>query len=117
MVMGGAAVGGALRFFVGTAIAARYAGRFPLGTFAINVTGSFGIGAIMTILAQLMPHPNWRLFLVVGILGGYTTFSSFEWETLFAGRNTSAWIALGYSLSSVVVGYIAVWLGATIARR
>ena len=61
----------------------KYGGRFPLGTLVINVTGSFLIGVLMTLLTErLHPHPNWRLFLVVGILGGYTTFSSFEYETL-----------------------------------
>jgi CrcB protein len=118
MVMIGAALGGAARFFVGTVVSARFSGRFPLGTFLINVTGSFGIGLLMTILTErYTPHPYWRLLLVVGVLGGYTTFSSFEWETLFAARNGSGWIGLAYILSSVIIGYMAVWLGAFIARR
>lgn len=117
MVMVGAAAGGALRYLIGTLIMARYGGRFPLGTFIINVTGSFGIGVSMTMLTQLMPHPYWRLFLVVGILGGYTTFSSFEWETFFAARNGSPLTGLIYVLSSVTVGYLAVWLGAILVRR
>ena len=70
----------------------RVGGRFPLGTVFINVTGSFLIGFIMTMLTErLNPHPNWRLLLVVGFLGGYTTFSSFEWETL----GLSAMVAAG----------------------
>jgi CrcB protein len=118
MVMIGAALGGAPRFFVGTAISVRFAGRFPFGTFLINVTGSFGIGLLMTILTErATPHPYWRLLLVVGVLGGYTTFSSFEWETFFAVRNGSGWIGLAYVLSSVCAGYLAVWLGAIVARR
>jgi CrcB protein len=72
----------------------------------------------MTILTERStPHPYWRLLLVVGVLGGYTTFSSFEWETLFATRDGSGWVGFAYVLSSVGVGYLAVWLGATIARR
>jgi fluoride exporter len=118
MVMIGAALGGAFRFFVGTAISERFSGRFPLGTFLINVTGSFAIGLLMTILTErFTPHPYWRLLLVVGVLGGYTTFSSFEWETLFAARNGSGWIGLIYVISSVIVGYGAVWVGALLARR
>ena len=118
MVMAGAALGGVARYIVGTAVSARYGGRFPLGTFLINVTGSFGIGLLMTILTErAAPHPYWRLLLVVGVLGGYTTFSSFEWETFFAAKNGSGWIGLAYVLSSVSVGYFAVWLGALIARR
>ena len=49
----------------------------------VNITGSFLIGLIMTLLTErLQPHPYWRIALVVGFLGGYTTFSSFEWEHL-----------------------------------
>jgi CrcB protein len=57
--------------------------RFPLGTFAINVTGAFLIGLLMApFTGRWQGHTNWRLFLVAGVLGGYTTFSSFEYETL-----------------------------------
>ena len=78
VVLAGAGLGGLARYIAGTWIMARYGGRFPLGTFVINVSGSFLIGVLMTLLTErLQPHPQWRLFLVVGILGGYTTFSSF----------------------------------------
>jgi fluoride exporter len=118
MVMIGAALGGVLRFIIATAVSDRFVGRFPLGTFLINVTGCFGIGLLMTILTErFSPHPYWRLLLVVGVLGGYTTFSSFEWETFFVSRNESAWLGFLYVLSSVCVGYLAVWLGVIIARR
>ncbi|HVW11468.1 MAG TPA: fluoride efflux transporter CrcB [Bryobacteraceae bacterium] len=118
VVMGGAALGGAFRFFVASEIANRVSGRFPLGTFLINVTGSFAIGVLMTLFTERMtPHPYWRLGLVVGFLGGYTTFSSFEWETLFAARNGSSWIAFSYVISSVIAGYAAVWLGNLITRQ
>jgi CrcB protein len=118
LVMLGAACGGGFRFYVGTLVAERYSGRFPLGTFLINVTGSFGIGLLMTALTErFAPHPYWRLLLVVGFLGGYTTFSSFEWETYFAARNGAGWIGLAYVLFSVVGGYAAVWLGVAVARR
>jgi CrcB protein len=97
---------------------ARYGGRFPLGTFLINVSGSFLIGILMTLFTeQLRPHPNWRLFSVVGILGGYTTFSSFEYETFQAVRDGEHWIGLLYVASSVLLGYAGVWLGALLATR
>jgi len=118
MVLIGAGVGGLARYGLGTAIMQRLGGRFPWGTFVINVSGSFLIGLLMTLLTErLHPHPNWRLLLVVGFLGGYTTFSSFEYETLQATRGGSGWIGLAYVLSSVLCGYAAVWLGATIASR
>ena len=79
VILFGGGAGSLARFLVGTAIMNRYTGRFPLGTFAINVSGSFLIGVLMTLLTdRLSPHPNWRLGLVVGFLGGYTTFSNFE---------------------------------------
>jgi CrcB protein len=72
----------------------------------------------MTLLTErLQPHPNWRLFLVVGVLGGYTTFSSFEYETFQAVRGGERWMALLYVVGSVIVGYIAVWIGAALAVR
>jgi CrcB protein len=84
----------------------------------INVTGSFLIGVLMTLLTERwQPHPNWRLFLVVGVLGGYTTFSSFEYETFRAVRDGARWVGLFYVTGSVIVGYLGVWLGAVLATR
>ena len=60
---------------------------------------------------------EWRLLLVVGFLGGYTTFSSFEWETYTAVREGGLWTGMLNVVSSVMLGYIAVWLGAMLARR
>ncbi|HLY15668.1 MAG TPA: fluoride efflux transporter CrcB [Bryobacteraceae bacterium] len=118
VVLAGAGLGGLVRYIAGTAIMSKYGGRFPLGTFVINVTGSFLIGVLMTLLTErLHPHPNWRLFLVVGILGGYTTFSSFEYETYQAMRDGERWMGLFYLLGSVAIGYLGVWLGALLAAR
>jgi CrcB protein len=97
---------------------ARFGGRFPMGTFVINVTGSFLIGFLMTMLTERFNlDPNWRLLLVVGFLGGYTTFSSFEWETYTAVRDGGLWIGMLNVVSSVMLGYIAVSLGSMLARR
>jgi CrcB protein len=60
---------------------------------------------------------NWRLLLVVGFLGGYTTFSSFEWETYAAVREGARWAGVLNIVSSVMLGYVAVWLGVVLARR
>lgn len=117
LILAGGGLGSLARYLAGTAIMNRFTGSFPLGTLIVNVTGCFLIGAIMTALTQSAPHPNWRLFLVVGILGGYTTFSSFEWETFAAIRGGSPWIGLANILASVTFGYLAVWLGAAIAGR
>lgn len=116
VVLAGAGLGGVARYAAGTWIMTKYGGRFPLGTFVINVSGSFLIGVLMTLLTErLHPHANWRLFLVIGVLGGYTTFSSFEYETFQAVRSGARLLGLIYVLGSVVLGYIGVWLGALLA--
>ena len=118
VVLAGAGLGGLTRYTLGTWIMARSGVRFPLGTFLINISGSFFIGLVMTLLTErLQPHPNWRLFLVVGVLGGYTTFSSFEYETLQAVRDGERWMGLLYVAGSVLLGYVAVWLGAALTAR
>lgn len=117
LVLAGGGFGSLARYVVGTAIANRFSGVFPLGTMVINITGSFLIGLLMTLLSERLPHPNWRLLLVVGFLGGYTTFSSFEWETFSAVRGGGIWIGLANVLGSVGLGYAAVWLGAALAMR
>ena len=117
IVLGGGA-GSLTRYVAGTAIMTRFGGRFPLGTLAINVTGSFLIGLIMTVLTErLQPSPYWRPLLVIGFLGGYTTFSSFEWETYSAVREGAVWAGLVNVVGSVTLGYAAVWLGVLLARR
>jgi len=118
VVLAGAGLGGLMRYMLGTWIMAKYGGRFPLGTLLINVSGAFLIGLLMTVLTERThPHPNWRLFLVVGVLGGYTTFSSFEYETYQAVRDGARAMALLYVTGSVLAGYLAVWLGTILAAR
>jgi len=118
IVMLGGATGSFTRYVLGTAIMNRVGPRFPFGTFVINISGSFLIGLLMTLLTErLQPHPNWRLLLVVGFLGGYTTFSSFEWETLSLVKDGGRWLGLLNVLGSVLLGYAAVWLGSLIAAK
>jgi CrcB protein len=85
--------------------------RFPLGTFAVNVIGCFVIGA----LAALAEHrdlfsSDTRLFLMTGLLGGFTTFSAFGYEGVFLIRRGEIGIALAYAGLSVLCGLAAVWL-------
>lgn len=118
LVLIGGGTGALARYAAGSAIMARFGGRFPLGTMVINVTGSFAIGFLMTLLTEKYQlNPAWRIFLVVGFLGGYTTFSSFEWETYTAVRDGQLWSGMLNVVGSVVLGYIAVWLGAMLGRR
>jgi len=87
-------------------------GRFPLGTFAVNVAGCLVVG----FLAGLVERHNLfgtdtRLFLFTGLLGGFTTFSAFGLETMMLLRRGEPWIAATYAGASVVIGITAVWLG------
>lgn len=117
-VMLGGATGSLIRYVVGAAITTRFGARFPVGTMFINITGSFLIGLLMTLFTdRLAPYPQLRLLLVVGFLGGYTTFSSFEWETLSLAQDGARWLAMINVVGSVVFGYAAVWLGSILAGK
>jgi CrcB protein len=114
----GGGLGSLARYAAGTAIMSRAGARFPAGTLAINVSGSFLIGLLMVLLTErFAPHPYWRLLLVVGFLGGYTTFSTFEYETYALVRGGGVLLALGNVLASVAAGFCAVWLGTVLASR
>jgi fluoride exporter len=118
LVVIGGGTGALARYLAASAIMTRFGGKFPLGTLVINVTGSFLIGFLMTMLTERFKlDPNWRLLLVVGFLGGYTTFSSFEWETYSSVRDGGLWMGMLNVVSSVMLGYVAVTLGSLLARR
>ena len=105
----GGFLGAVARFLVGTWIVNRYGAAFPWATLVINVTGSFVLGLLGTLLLnRVLIHPNWRLGVAVGFIGAYTTFSTFEYESARLG---ASWAALGNLLGSVLAGYGAVWLG------
>ena len=113
----GAALGANLRYLVGQWIGSWLGLGFPWGTLTINVTGSFLIGVIATLLGErLSVGPEWRLVLVVGVLGGYTTFSTFSLDAinLFSADRWFAGIA--YILGSVLLGLAACILGIMLVR-
>jgi fluoride exporter len=113
----GGAIGSMLRFWAGGYVSGRLGTRFPYGTFVINVTASFLIGFIMTVLAERTHlSPSWRYLLVIGFLGGYSTFSSFEYETFRVFEDGEFLIAAMNIALSVGVGFVAVWIGAITGR-
>lgn len=113
----GGATGSLVRYIVTRAVNEKYDGHFPLATFVINITGSFLIGLLMVLSDhEDLLHPNLRPLLVTGLLGGFTTFSAFEWEVFALGRAGSP-LAWAYGASSVLAGWAACWAGAMLARR
>ncbi len=114
-------VGGVLgvnaRYWLGVVIN-RWAGaQFPWATFAINVSGSFAIGLLSLLLGRWLPHPHARLFVVVGFLGGYTTFSSFSFESLALWERGELGLCIAYMGGSVAAGFAAVVLGTALGRE
>jgi fluoride exporter len=113
-VMLGSALGGAARFFV-SGFAAQHIGEtFPFGTLIVNVTGSFVIGFFATLTApdgRIFVGTDARHFVMAGICGGYTTFSSFSLQTLNLARDGERLLAGANIVFSVVFCLLAVWSG------
>ena len=105
------------RYLVAHWIGARYGTSFPYATLVINVSGSFVIGFFLILITERFPvHPNWRLFFAVGFLGGYTTFSTFSFESLALVQNGYWLLGLSNMIGSVVLGLGATLCGVALAR-
>ena len=112
MVGLGGFFGSIARFWVGSYITYRMGAKFPYGTFIINISGSFLIGLIVTLLAERTHwNPNLLYLIPIGFIGAYTTFSTFVFEALHSARSGDLLLALSYVILSVCVGFVAVWLG------
>ncbi len=113
----GGCLGSILRFWLGSYIGSKMGTRFPYGTFVVNITGSFLVGLVFAWLTvRTSWSPNWRYLIPIGFIGGYTTFSGFEYETLRTIQDGQIGLGLLYVAASVVVGFVAVW-GGMIAGR
>src|SRR5580692_1157836 len=112
MVGLGGFFGSIARFWLGSYVTYRMGARFPYGTFIINISGSFLIGLIVTLLAERTHWSANLLYLIpIGFIGAYTTFSTFELEAFRSVRSGDALLALLYVTLSVCLGFAAVWLG------
>lgn len=115
----GSALGGVTRYWISGWVAHRFGESFPWGTLLVNVSGSFLIGFIATVSdpdGRFLLHPRTREFLMIGVLGGFTTFSSFSLQTLRLAQDRE-WLYAGLNVVlSVALCLLAVWLGHVAAR-
>jgi CrcB protein len=112
----GGFIGANARFIVGRWAMQKWGGQFPIGTFLINVSGSFILGLFATLALHFAWDDRWRLLIAVGFVGAFTTFSTFEYETLELAIQGS-WMGAGVNiLGSVLCGFIAGSIGIAVAR-
>lgn len=119
MLIVGGALGTCLRYWISKWFNSQPWGQgFPYGTFVVNVTGSFILGFVAVVILERLPpeHQNWYLLIGTGFCGGFTTFSTFEWETLKLVRDGSYWYAMANVFGSVIIGFIGVMLGVLAAN-
>ncbi len=116
-IASGGAVGALLRFWMSTWVYARLGREFPWGTLAVNVTGSLLMGLLYILLIErLSTPPVWRAALLVGLLGAFTTFSTFSIETLNLVEEGALLRALMNILLSVTLCLFGAWLGVLLGR-
>lgn len=114
----GGALGSVARFWLSGVVANKFGETFPWGTLIVNVSGSFVIGVFATSTGaegRWLVSPAFRQFFMIGICGGYTTFSSFSLQTLNLIRDREYFHASGNVLLSVALCLLAVWLGHFVA--
>lgn len=117
-IAGFGAFGCLSRFFLSSWVYALLGRGFPYGTFAVNILGAFFIGLVMEFsLASTLISQNLRMGLTVGFMGGFTTFSTFSFETFKLLEDGQFMVALANVLLSVVVCLLFTWLGIIVARQ
>jgi CrcB protein len=118
VIAAGGAVGAVLRFWVSTAVYGWLGRGFPHGTLAVNVIGSLAMGFLFVVLVERAAlGAEWRAFLLVGLLGAFTTFSTFSIETLNLIEQAEYAKALANALVSVVACVVAAFIGVVVARQ
>jgi CrcB protein len=117
-IAAGSAIGGVGRYLLGGVFQRQTAGTFPVGTLVINVTGSFLLGMILRYAVDTPTlTPEARAFLTIGLCGGYTTFSTFSYETVALLEDGQWPRAAAYVLLSVALSVLATFLGIAAARE
>ncbi|MBB3810782.1 fluoride efflux transporter CrcB [Pseudochelatococcus contaminans] len=115
----GAGLGGVLRWQVGALVARWLGASFPWGTLIVNVSGSAVMGVLAALFMTRTDEGLWqtaRLFMLTGVLGGYTTFSTFSLETIALWERGAFTAAAAYCFGSVVLSFAGLWIGLVVAR-
>ena len=114
----GGGIGAILRYVIGTLFLQRFGPGFPWGTFFINITGSFMIGIVaqLAITRAFGMTPTIRIFAATGVLGGYTTFSTFSLDSVIMVADGAEPLAGLYVVASVALGLFAAYAGQVVAR-
>jgi CrcB protein len=117
LIAAGGALGSIARYWVGSTIAGRMGIRFPYGTLIVNITACIIIGFSLTYMGKRADlSPAWRYLIPIGFIGAYSTFSTYEWETLATVRAGAFFLAGLYAAGSFVLGLAAVWAGSVLAE-
>ena len=113
----GGGLGSIARYWVGSTVGGRMGIRFPYGTLVVNITACVVIGFVLTWFGERAEvSPVWRYLLAVGFIGAYSTFSTYEWETLSTLRSGAFALASLYAVGSLALGLAATWCGAALAE-
>ncbi|RME64853.1 MAG: fluoride efflux transporter CrcB [Nitrospirae bacterium] len=113
----GGFIGAVARYLTSAWVGQRWGRSFPAGTFAVNIIGCLIIGFITTLfMEKFFVSAKWRAFVLIGFIGSFTTFSTFEYETAALLQDGEWFMAAMNVILSVVVGFMALKMGQFIAR-
>lgn len=115
-VMMGGALGAGARYLVGKALLGWLGPNYPWGTLAVNLLGGLAMGVLAGMLGRMTAGDQARLFLAVGVLGGFTTFSAFSLELVTMLERGAIMTAMGYALASVAGAVVALFAGLAMTR-
>jgi fluoride exporter len=116
LIAAGGALGSIARYWVGSAISGRMGTKFPYGTIVINISACIIIGFTLTYFGRRADlSAAWRFLVPIGFIGAYSTFSTYEWETLSTLRSGAFFLAALYAAGSLVLGLAATWCGTALA--
>ena len=117
LIAAGGALGSMARYWVGSTISGRIGTKFPYGTIVINISACIIIGFTLTYFGKRADlSAAWRFLVPIGFIGAYSTFSTYEWETLSTLRSGAFLLAALYAVGSLVLGLAATWCGTALAE-